>query len=85
MATDADGADAIVIDDGLMAMLTLAREGMMMIVAADENGIAAAVADVRLLLDHGRGRAHGPPESILRNRQHERTRDFLQRVPHPTP
>lgn len=85
MATDADGADAIVIGDGLMVMLTLAREGMTMIVVTDENGIAAAAADWRLFHDRGRGRAHGPPMSILRNPQHERTRDFLRRVLHPTP
>jgi ABC-type histidine transport system ATPase subunit len=36
-----------------------------------------------LFLDHGRILEQGPPEAILRNPGHERTRDFLQRVLRP--
>jgi ABC-type polar amino acid transport system ATPase subunit len=64
-------------------MLTLAREGMTMIVVTHEIGFAAEVANRVLFLDHGRILEQVPPEAILRNPGHERTRDFLQRVLRP--
>lgn len=69
----------------LELMLTLAREGMTMIVATHGIGFVAEVADRDLFLDRGRVLEKGPPAAILRNPQHKRTRDFLQRVLHPMP
>ena len=75
--------DPELVGDVLRVMLTLAREGMTMIVVTHEIGFAAEVAGRVLFLDHGRILEQGPPSAILRNPQHERTRDFLQRVLHP--
>ena len=50
-------------------MLTLAREGMTMIVVTHEIGFAAEVANRVLFLDHGRILEQGPPEAILRIRR----------------
>src|SRR6185369_15353809 len=72
--------DPELVGDVLKVMLTLAREGMTMIVVTHEIGFAAEVANRVLFLDHGRILEQGPPEAILRNPGHERTRDFLQRV-----
>ena len=75
--------DPELVGEVLKVMLTLAREGMTMIVVTHEIGFAAEVANRVLFLDHGRILEQGPPEAILRNPQHERTRDFLQRVLRP--
>jgi len=75
--------DPELVGDVLAVMLKLAREGMTMIVVSHEIGFAAEVADRVLFLDHGRILEQGPPSAILRTPQHERTRDFLQRVLHP--
>ena len=75
--------DPELVGDVLKVMLTLAREGMTMIVVTHEIGFAAEVANRVLFLDHGRILEQGPPAAILRNPQHDRTRDFLQRVLRP--
>lgn len=67
------------------AMLTLPRDGMTMIVVTHETGFAAEVAGRVSFLDHGVAIEHGSPAEGLGNPDHERTRDFLQRVPHSTP
>src|SRR5437762_1251049 len=75
--------DPELVGEVLKVMLTLAREGMTMIVVTHEIGFAAEVANRVLFLDHGRILEQGPPAAILRDPQHERTRDFLQRVLRP--
>ena len=75
--------DPELVGEVLKVMLTLAREGMTMIVVTHEIGFAAEVANRVLFLDHGRILEQGPPEAILKNPSHERTRDFLQRVLRP--
>ena len=75
--------DPELVGDVLHVMLQLAREGMTMVVVTHEIGFAKEVADRVLFLDHGRILEQGSPAAILRNPQHERTRDFLQRVLHP--
>ena len=64
----------------LKVMLTLAREGMTMVVVTHEMGFAAEVARRVLFLDHGRVVEEGTAQQILADPKHERTRDFLQRV-----
>jgi polar amino acid transport system ATP-binding protein len=75
--------DPELVGEVLKVMLTLAREGMTMIVVTHEIDFAAEVANRVLFLDHGRILEQGPPGAILRTPQHERTRDFLQRVLRP--
>jgi polar amino acid transport system ATP-binding protein len=75
--------DPELVGEVLKVMLTLAREGMTMIVVTHEIDFAAEVANRVLFLDHGRILEQGPPAAILKNPQHERTRDFLQRVLRP--
>jgi polar amino acid transport system ATP-binding protein len=75
--------DPELVGEVLKVMLSLAREGMTMIVVTHEIDFAAEVANRVLFLDHGRILEQGPPAAILRNPQHERTRDFLQRVLRP--
>ena len=75
--------DPELVGEVLKVMLTLAREGMTMIVVTHEIDFAAEVASRVLFLDHGCILEQGTPAAILRNPQHERTRDFLQRVLRP--
>jgi polar amino acid transport system ATP-binding protein len=79
----ASALDPELVGEVLKVMLTLAREGMTMIVVTHEIDFAAEVANRVLFLDHGRILEQGPPAEILTNPQHERTRDFLQRVLRP--
>jgi len=72
--------DPELVGEVLKVMLTLAREGMTMVVVTHEMGFAAEVARRVLFLDHGRVVEEGSAQQILANPEHERTRDFLQRV-----
>ena len=72
--------DPELVGEVLKVMLTLAREGMTMLVVTHEMGFAAEVAHRVLFLDHGRIVEEGAPQQILSAPKHERTRDFLQRV-----
>ncbi|MDQ2962648.1 MAG: amino acid ABC transporter ATP-binding protein [Pseudomonadota bacterium] len=72
--------DPELVGDVLEVMLTLAREGMTMVVVTHEMGFAAEVARRVLFLDHGRVVEEGSAQQILAEPKHERTRDFLQRV-----
>jgi len=72
--------DPELVGEVLRVMLTLAREGMTMVVVTHEMGFAAEVAHRVLFLDEGRIVEEGVPQQILTDPKHERTRDFLQRV-----
>ena len=72
--------DPELVGEVLKVMLTLAREGMTMVVVTHEMGFAAEVAHRVLFLDHGRVVEEGPSQQLLADPKHERTRDFLQRV-----
>jgi polar amino acid transport system ATP-binding protein len=75
--------DPELVGEVLKVMLTLAREGMTMVVVTHEMGFAAEVARRVLFLDHGRVVEEGSAQQILAEPKHERTRDFLQRVLRP--
>jgi len=75
--------DPELVGDVLKVMLTLALEGMTMVVVTHEMGFAAEVARRVLFLDHGRVVEEGTARQILAEPRHERTRDFLQRVLRP--
>ena len=72
--------DPELVGEVLKVMLTLAREGMTMLVVTHEMAFAAEVAHRVLFLDLGRIVEEGTPQQMLSAPRHERTRDFLQRV-----
>jgi polar amino acid transport system ATP-binding protein len=58
----------------------LARDGTTMIVVTHEIGFARRAADRVVFMDDGRIVESGPPEQVLDDPQHERTKAFLARV-----
>jgi polar amino acid transport system ATP-binding protein len=65
-------------------MRKLAIEGMTMLVVTHEMQFAREVADKVLFMDAGRVVEEGPPEQVIGEPRHERTRTFLARVLNPT-
>jgi polar amino acid transport system ATP-binding protein len=65
-------------------VLALVREvaagGMTILMATHEMGFARSAADVVCFLEGGVLLEQGPPEQVLVDPQHERTRTFLRRV-----
>ncbi len=55
---------------------------MTMLVVTHEIGFAREVADRVIFLDGGVIVEEGPPQEVLVNPKHGRTRDFLRRVVH---
>jgi polar amino acid transport system ATP-binding protein len=72
--------DPELVGDVLDAMRQLAKEGMTMIVVTHEMGFARGAADSVVFMDDGVVVESGPPDSVLSNPQHERTRSFLSKV-----
>jgi len=67
-------------DEVLRVMRRLVEEGMTMIVVTHEMQFARDMADKVLFFENGRVAEAGPPEQLFSNPQHQRTREFLQRV-----
>ena len=72
--------DPELVGDVLSAMQLLARQGMTMVVVTHEMGFAREVADTVTFMDDGLVVESGPPNEVLGNPQHERTREFLSKV-----
>ena len=72
--------DPELVGEVLDVMRDLAAEGMTMIVVTHEIGFARVVADTVSCMDGGVVVESGPPERILADPQHERTRAFLSKV-----
>jgi polar amino acid transport system ATP-binding protein len=72
--------DPELVGEVLEAMKQLAGEGMTMVVVTHEMGFAREVADEVVFMDGGVVVEAGPPEKVLSNPQHERTRAFLSKV-----
>jgi polar amino acid transport system ATP-binding protein len=72
--------DPELVGDVLAVMRSLAKDGMTMVVVTHEMGFAREVADSVVFMDDGVIIEAGPPEQVLGNPQHERTRDFLSKV-----
>jgi polar amino acid transport system ATP-binding protein len=72
--------DPELVGDVLSAMQLLARQGMTMVVVTHEMGFAREVADTVTFMDDGLVVESGPPDEVLGNPQHERTREFLSKV-----
>ncbi len=76
--------DPELVGDVLSVMRNLARTGMTMMVVTHEMAFAREVADRVIFMDGGVIVEEGPPEEVIGNPQHERTRTFLKRVLDPT-
>ena len=76
--------DPELVGEVLAVMKGLAKEGMTMMVVTHEMAFARDVADRVVFMDGGYIVEEGPPEDVIGNPQHERTKSFLCRVLHPT-
>jgi polar amino acid transport system ATP-binding protein len=74
--------DPEMINEVLDVMVSLAREGMTMMVVTHEMGFARKVADRVIFMDRGAIVETADPESFFTNPQSERSRDFLSKVLH---
>jgi polar amino acid transport system ATP-binding protein len=72
--------DPELVGEVLEAMKQLAGEGMTMIVVTHEMGFAREVADSVVFMDDGVVVESGPPQDVIANPRHERTRAFLSKV-----
>ena len=72
--------DPELVGDVLSVMRELAKSGMTMMVVTHEMAFAREVADRVIFMDGGVIVEEGPPDEVIGNPQHERTRTFLRRV-----
>ena len=72
--------DPELVGEVLGVMRKLAEEGMTMLVVTHEIGFAKGVADRVVFMDEGVVVEDGPPEKVLFDPEHERTRTFLKMV-----
>jgi polar amino acid transport system ATP-binding protein len=72
--------DPELVGDVLAVMRSLAADGMTMMVVTHEIGFARNVADRVVFMADGVVVEEGPPEEVLGDPRHERTRQFLRQV-----
>ena len=72
--------DPELVGEVLQVVRAEAEAGMTMVLATHEMAFAREVATTVCFLDEGRILEQGPPEQVLRDPEHERTRQFLRRV-----
>lgn len=72
--------DPEMVGDVLNVMKDLAKEGMTMVVVTHEMGFAREVADRVIFMDGGYVVEEGKPEDIFSNPQHNRTKEFLDKI-----
>jgi polar amino acid transport system ATP-binding protein len=72
--------DPELVGEVLALVRELAGQGGTILMATHEMGFARQVADQVVFLDHGAVVETGPPEQVLGDPRHERTRLFLRRV-----
>ncbi len=72
--------DPELVGEVLDVVRELKREGMTMLFATHEMGFAREIADQMCFLHEGRILEQAPPDQLLGQPSHERTRQFLQRV-----
>jgi ABC-type polar amino acid transport system ATPase subunit len=68
------------INEVLDVMVSLAREGMTMVVVTHEMRFARKVADRVIFMDEGRIVEEAPSEAFFERPQPERTRLFLSKI-----
>jgi polar amino acid transport system ATP-binding protein len=76
--------DPEMIREVLDVMLTLAKEGMTMVVVSHEMGFTRAAADSVILMDEGLIVEDTTPEELFTAPKHERTKLFLSQILHHT-
>jgi len=74
--------DPEMVKEVLDVIISLAREGMTMIVVSHEMGFAKSVAHRVLFMDFGRIVEENTPEEFFENPQNERTKLFLSQILH---
>ncbi len=74
--------DPEMIKEVLDVMLTLAKEGMTMVVVSHEMGFAKAAADRIIFMDEGQIIEETTPELLFTAPKHERTKLFLSKILH---
>ena len=72
--------DPELVGEVLDVMKGLSEDGMTMMVVTHEMGFARKVADRVVFMDGGVIVEDGPPEQVIDDPQHERTRRFLEQV-----
>jgi len=72
--------DPELVGEVLAVMRGLARSGMTMIIVTHELGFAREVANRVVFMDQGQIVEAGPPEQVLSEPRHARTRDFISAV-----
>jgi polar amino acid transport system ATP-binding protein len=72
--------DPEMVKEVLDTMISLAMEGMTMIVVTHEMGFARQVADRVIFMAEGSIVEEGPPVDFFKNPQHARTRKFLGEI-----
>ena len=72
--------DPELVGEVLDVMKDLARSGMTMIVVTHEMGFARSAADRLVVFDQGVIVEEGPPDKLVSDPEHDRTRAFLRRI-----
>jgi polar amino acid transport system ATP-binding protein len=72
--------DPELVGEVLSVMRELAAEGMTMIVVTHEMSFAREVADIVVFMDGGVVVEAGPPNQVINDPQHQRTKTFLTRL-----
>ena len=74
--------DPEMVKEVLDTMVSLAEEGMTMLVVTHEMGFARQVADRVIFMDAGQIVEMNAPDAFFKNPQHERTKLFLSQILH---
>jgi general L-amino acid transport system ATP-binding protein len=74
--------DPEMVKEVLDVMISLAEEGMTMLVVTHEMGFAKTVAHRVLFMDYGQILEENPPDAFFENPEHERTQLFLSQILH---
>ena len=72
--------DPEMVGEVIAVMKELVDDGMTMIVVTHEMGFARSAADRLVMFDQGAVLEEGPPEKLMTDPAHERTRAFLRRI-----
>ena len=74
--------DPEMVKEVLDVMISLAKEGMTMLVVSHEMGFARSVAHRVMFMDYGQIVEENNPEDFFHNPKHERTKLFLSQILH---
>ena len=72
--------DPEMIGEVLDVMVTLAKEGMTMVVVTHEMSFAREVSDRVVFMDHGEILEVAPPETLFSTAKHPRLQQFLKQI-----